>query len=138
MKDLRQTLHQMQEVNQKLTESMADSREEVQNLTLAMKNLEMQNIQQRKWMEDMVRKMAKEMKSLENKMVKVKATPNDEETRRPHFRSWEISASRQSIPTARREVFSREVPKRDNDRKPLGILSRELNPLMTVYQSPPN
>lgn len=51
----------MQEANQKLTESMADSREEVRDLTLAMKNLEMQNIQLKKWMEDMTKKMARGM-----------------------------------------------------------------------------
>lgn len=105
MKDLQQTLHQMQEANQKLTESMADSREEVQNLTLAMKNLEMRNIQQRKWMEDMVRKMAKEMKSLENKMVEVKASHNDEETciRRAYL-SFPTSENRQ------RRSIVREIP----------------------------
>ena len=105
MKDLQQTLHQMQEANQKLTESMADSREEVQNLTLAMKNLEMRNIQQRKWMEDMVRKMAKEMKSLENKMVEVKASHNDEDTciRRAYL-SFPTSENRQ------RRSIVREIP----------------------------
>lgn len=138
MKDLRQTLHQMQEVNQKLTESMADSREEVQNLTLAMKNLEMQNIQQRKWMEDMVRKMAGEMKSLENKMVKVKATHNNEETRmgplaRMHYR-LPTNLSYQDIPIKRREP-SRELPKRDIDAEPLEM-RRQRNPL-TVYEKPP-
>ena len=80
MKDLQQKFHEIREVNLKLTESMADSREEVRNLTLAMKNLELQNIQQRKWMEDTIRKMAREMKILENKMVGVKATRSDEET----------------------------------------------------------
>lgn len=80
MKDLRQKFHQMHEDNQKLTESLADSREEVRNLTLEMKKLEMQNIQQRKWMEGTVGKMAREMKTLEKKMVEFKATRNDEET----------------------------------------------------------
>jgi len=80
MKDLRQNFHQMHEDNQKLTESLADSREEVRNLTLEMKKLEMQNIQQRKWMEEAVGKMAREMKALEKKMVEFKATRNDEET----------------------------------------------------------
>ena len=117
MKDLRQTLHQMQEVNQKLTESMADSREEVRNLTLAMKNLEMQNIQQRKWMEDTVRKMAREMKSLENKMVDVKAANNDEVTFIHRARSSILptSVSRQRIRIAqelpkRQAVCSSELP----------------------------
>ena len=111
VKDLRQTLHEMQEVNHKLTESVADSRAEVQSLTLAMKNLEMQNIQQRKWMEDIVRKMAKEMKSLENEMVEIKATHDDEETglRRSHFYVTSVRKPK------RRVVFPRELSKRDID-----------------------
>ena len=131
MKDLRQTLHQMQEVNQKLTESMADSREEVRNLTLAMKNLEMQNIQQRKWMEDTVRKMAREMKSLENKMVEVKATNNDGEVYISRAHSFRYPTSgRQSIPIVhelpkRLAVRSSELPKRDISEEPL---ERNQNP----------
>ena len=111
VKDLRQTLHEMQEVNQKLTESVADSREEVQSLALAMKNLEMQNIQQRKWMEDIVRKMAKEMKSLENEMVEIKATHDDEETGllRSHFYVKSVRKPK------RRAVFPCELSKRDID-----------------------
>ena len=127
MKDLRQTLHQMQEVNQKLTESMADSREEVRNLTLAMKNLEMQNIQQRKWMEDTVRKMAREMKSLENKMVEKKATRSDGETfiPRAHTSSFSGSVSRQRIRIAR------ELPKRETvclSELPMGVVVVEPSP----------
>jgi len=80
MKDLRQKFHQMHEDNQKLTESLADSRGEVRNLTLEMKKLEMRNIQQRKWMEETVGKMAREMKTLEKKMVEFKASRNGEET----------------------------------------------------------
>lgn len=125
MKDLQQTVHQMQEANQKLTESVADSREEVQNLTLAMKNLEMRNIQQRKWMEDMVRKMAKEMKSLENKMVEVKVTHNDEETRiRGAYLSFPASENRQRRSIVR-EIANRRAcvqmsypSKRDIDAEP--------------------
>ena len=59
MKDLRQKFHEIQKVNQKLTESVADSREEVRDLTLTVKSLEIQNIQLKKWMEDMARKTAK-------------------------------------------------------------------------------
>ena len=58
MKDLRQKFHEIQEVNQKLTGSVADSREEVRDLTLTVKSLEIQNIQLKKWMEDKARKMA--------------------------------------------------------------------------------
>jgi len=61
MKDLRQKFHEIQEVNQKLTESVADSREEVRDLTLTVKSLEIQNIQLKKWMEDMARKTEKGM-----------------------------------------------------------------------------
>ena len=59
MKDLQQKFYQMQDLNQKLTDSMAHCREEVRDLTLAVKSLEIQNIQQKKWMEDMTRKNAK-------------------------------------------------------------------------------
>ena len=52
MKDLQQKFYQMQDLNQKLTDSMAHCREEVRDLTLAVKSLEIQNIQQKKWMED--------------------------------------------------------------------------------------
>ena len=122
MKDLRQKFHQTQEVVQKLTDSMADSHEEVQDLTLAVKRLEKQNVQQKmsmeymerklvrgmltesmadsrkevrdlklaiqnlekqnseqkKKMEDMAKKMAKEMKSLEKKLVPIKAHKCDD------------------------------------------------------------
>jgi len=142
MKDLRQTLHQMQEVNQKLTESVADSREEVQRLTLAMKNLEMQNIQQKKWMEDMVRKMAREMKSLENKMVEVNATHNDEKTYiRPVNDRWErlgAILNRPDIPTVqgmskRRAVLSREQPKRAMSSEYMQPLSDQRSKLAATY-----
>ena len=68
MKDLRQQFHQMQEVIQKLTESLADYREENRDLSLAVKNLEMQNIQQKKMIEDMSRKVEREAKIVENKI----------------------------------------------------------------------
>lgn len=73
MKGLRQQFHQMHEVIQKLTESLADYREENRDLSLAVKNLEMQNIQQKKLIEDMARKMTRESKNVENK-IHVKAT----------------------------------------------------------------
>ena len=57
MKDLQQNFYEIQEVNQKLTESMAASREEIRDLTLTVKSLEIENIQLKKWMEDMTRKM---------------------------------------------------------------------------------
>ena len=59
MKDLRQKFHEIEEVNQKLTESVADSREEIRDLTMTVKSLEIQNIQLSKRMEDMERKTAK-------------------------------------------------------------------------------
>ena len=59
MKDLRQKFHETQEVNQKLTESVAVSREEVRDLTLTVKSLEIQNIQLKKVTEDMAKKTAK-------------------------------------------------------------------------------
>ena len=57
-KYLQQKFHEIQEVNQKLTESMAASRQEVRDLTLTVKSLEIANIQLKKWMEDMTEKMA--------------------------------------------------------------------------------
>ena len=59
MKDLQQKFHEIQEVNQKLTESVADSREEIRDFTMTVKSLEIQDIQLKKWMEDMERKTAK-------------------------------------------------------------------------------
>ena len=59
MKDLRQKVHAIQDANQKLTESVADTREEVRDLSLAVKSLEIQNIQLKKEMEDMARKTPK-------------------------------------------------------------------------------
>ena len=75
MKDLRQKFHETQEVNKKLTESVADSREEVRDLTLTVKNLEIQNIQLKKWMEDIARKMEKKMltESMEDTRKEVRA-----------------------------------------------------------------
>lgn len=58
MKDLRKKFHEIQEVNQKLTESVADSREEIRDLTLTVKSLEIQNIQLKKSTEDTERKTA--------------------------------------------------------------------------------
>lgn len=85
MKDLRQEFHQMQEVNQKLTESAADSRGEIRDLTLAVKNLEMQNIQQKKLNEEMARRMAREIKRLENKVLQVELTRAAEEAPRKSY-----------------------------------------------------
>ena len=121
MKDLQQKFHEMREVNQKLTESMADSREEVRNLTLAMKNLEVQNIQQRKWMEDTVRKMAREMKILENKMVGVKATRSDDETFTRRVQLATKLLSTRPIPRAPPDTTGKYVTYPINDRcsKPL-------------------
>ena len=58
MKDLQEKFHEIQEVNKKLMESMADSREEVRDLTLTVKSLEIQNIQLKKSTEDMARQIA--------------------------------------------------------------------------------
>ena len=90
MKGLRQQFHQMHEVIQKLTESLADYREENRDLSLAVKNLEMQNIQQKKLIEDMARKMTRESKSVENK-IQVKATQAVEEYLRKQ--QYRLSAS---------------------------------------------
>ena len=82
MKDLRQQFHQMREDNQKLTEIVADSRGEIRELTLAVKNLEMQNIQQQKRFEDMVRKMEREIKRVENKVPQAEVSRAEEVPRK--------------------------------------------------------
>ena len=90
MKYLPQKFHEIQEVNQTLTESMAASRQEVRDLTLTVKSLEIENIRLNNWMEDMTRKMAsrittesmadtrKEVRSLKLAMQKLQ-TQNDQQ-----------------------------------------------------------
>ena len=70
MKDLRYKFHKVQEVNQKMSESVADCHAEIRDLSLAVKNLEMENIQQKKLIEDMAKKTARGIKNVEGKMVR--------------------------------------------------------------------
>ena len=70
MKDLRHKFHKVQEVNQKMSESVADCHAEIRDLSLAVKNLELENIQQKKLIEDMVKRTAREIKSVEGKMLR--------------------------------------------------------------------
>ncbi|KAJ7355988.1 hypothetical protein OS493_027382 [Desmophyllum pertusum] len=58
MKDLPQKFHEVQEDNQKLRESVADCHEKIRDLSLATKTLE-----------DVVKKILRERKSVENKML---------------------------------------------------------------------
>lgn len=110
MKDLRQQFHQIQEVNQKLTESAADSRGEIRDLVLAMKDLEMQNIKQKKLIEEMARRMTREIKRVENKVLQVEVTRAAEEAPRKPY-------TFQSVTSPRR---ARSLPVSDTDSRSYG------------------
>lgn len=69
MKDLRQEFHKVQGVNQKMSDSVAYCRAEVRDLSLAVKNLKAENIQLKKFVDDLTKKTAREIKSLESKML---------------------------------------------------------------------
>ena len=79
--NMRQKFHDLQEVNQKMAdevqkinqkmaESFGDCRAEIRSLSVAVKKLELENIAQKKMMEDMARKTAKELKSVESKVLR--------------------------------------------------------------------
>lgn len=76
MKDVQQKFQEVQEINSKMSESLekmtefvADCRAEIRDLSLAVKTLRVENIQQKKLIEDMARKTAKEIKSVESKVL---------------------------------------------------------------------
>ena len=75
MKDLRQKFQKVQESNQKLAEAVTDCREEIRDLTLTVKNLEMKNIQQEKQMEGLGRKI----KNVESEKLQLKNSWDSEE-----------------------------------------------------------
>ena len=52
MRDLRQKFHKVDEVNQKMVESNARCRVEIKDLSVAVKNLKIENTQQNKSIED--------------------------------------------------------------------------------------
>ena len=75
--NMRQKFHEVQEVNQKMADevqeinqNMVQCRAEIRDLSLAVKNIELENIGQKKMMEDMARKTAKEIKSVESKVLR--------------------------------------------------------------------
>ena len=59
LKDLRQKYVKVQLVNAKLTQSSAEFREEIRDLSVAVKRLEAQNAKQMKQIEDLTRKLEK-------------------------------------------------------------------------------
>ena len=83
MKDLRQEFHKVQEANQKMSDSIAYCRAEVRDLSLAVKNLKAENIQLKKFIEDMTKKTARDQKNLESKVLRhtqMRATAGKEES----------------------------------------------------------
>ena len=68
--NMRQKFHEVQEVNQKMAESFGDCRAEIRDLSLKVENLELDNIGQKKMIEDMARKTSKELKSVESKVLR--------------------------------------------------------------------
>ena len=66
LKDLRQKYLKVQQVNAKLTQSSAEFRDEIRDLSAAVKRLEAQNAKQVKQIEDLTRKL--ERGSPEEKM----------------------------------------------------------------------
>ena len=68
--NMRQKFHEVQEVNQKMAESFEDCRAEIRNLSVAVKNIELENIGQKKMMEDMASKTTKELKSVESRVLR--------------------------------------------------------------------
>lgn len=76
MKDVQQKFQEVQEINSKMSESLekmtefvAHCRAEIRDLSLEVKTLKVENIQQKKLIEDMARKTAKEIKSVESKVL---------------------------------------------------------------------
>ena len=76
MKDVQQKFQEVQEINLKMSESLkkitefvADCRAEIRDLSLAVKTLEVENIQQRKFIEEVARKTAKEKKDVESRVL---------------------------------------------------------------------
>lgn len=59
LKDLRQKYLKVQQVNAKLTQSSAEFRDEIRDLSTAVKRLEAQNAKQVKQIEDLTRKLEK-------------------------------------------------------------------------------
>ena len=70
MKDLRQEFHKVQGINQKMSDSIAYCRAEVRDLSLAVKNIKAENIQLKKFIDDLTKKTARDIKSLESKMLR--------------------------------------------------------------------
>ena len=73
MRDLRQKFHKVDEVNQKMVESNARCRVEIKDLSVAVKNLKMENTQQNKSIED----LSLELRHLEMKNTQLKKVIED-------------------------------------------------------------
>lgn len=63
LKDLRQKYLKVQDVNKKLTQSSAEFRKEIRDLSTAVRRLEAQNAKQVKQIEDLTKKLEKVHKS---------------------------------------------------------------------------
>ena len=66
--NMRQKCHEVQEVNQKMAVSFGACRTEIRVLSMAVKNLELENKKQKKMMEDMAKKTERELKVIESKV----------------------------------------------------------------------
>ena len=94
MKDLRQKFQKVQESNQKLAEAVTDCREEIRDLTLTVKNLEMKNIQQEKQMEGLGRKI----KSVESEKLQLtNSWDSEKKIRRLKYQDEVSDVSRTNI-----------------------------------------
>ena len=68
--NMRQKFYEVQEANQKMAESFGACRAEIRGLSLKVENLELENIVQKKMIEDMARKTSKELKSVESRVLR--------------------------------------------------------------------
>lgn len=70
-----------------MSESVPDCHAEIRDLSLSVKNLELENIQQKKLIEDMAKKTAREIKSVEGKMLRYSRAETFLSCRPIHVRS---------------------------------------------------
>jgi len=99
LKDLRQKYLKVQQVNAKLTQSSAEFRDEIRNLSTAVKRLEAQNAKQVKQIEDLTRKLERgtpeEKVSVERRTLSSSAGKrNNDDIRKSSTRDLEWSAVR--------------------------------------------
>ena len=97
LKDLRQKYLKVQQVNAKLTQSSAEFRDEIRDLSTAVKRLEAQNAKQVKQIEDLTRKLERgtteEKVSVERRTSSTGKRVNDD-IRRSSTRDLEWSTVR--------------------------------------------